>query len=289
MTSDIDNLIDKLVPRGGDKPDTIHTSLEEYLARLSSLNRKISGTKYRMLSWQTICHEHIAEFEKRINSIDFPKIYESWTSKNFTLSYSSTDIRVENEFEMLLYSFISTLNTLTRVIACFLKGSTQIHSHSKLPDILLKHVDFNNCHQTALTAASSWAEELTIRRDAATHYIAILTDSTMKQSKEDLKGFHTTILHVGIPKVPTKHISIWNDQLPVKGGHKTFTMHGSDGTQILELKDHQENLIVKRVEPLQKVELIDGEQYIRNVYDYFQKHLSEILNLLLVRLNCKSQ
>lgn len=285
MISDIDNLIDKLVPRGGDKPDAIHTSLEEYLGRLSSLNRKISGTKYRMQSWQTICQDHKSEFKKRVNSLDLLKMHENATFKSLTITFSSTDVRVENEFEMLLYSLISTLNTLTRVIACFLKGSTQIHSHSKLPDILLKHADLKSCYRIAFAAANSWAGELTIRRDAATHYIALLTDSTIKHSKAASTGFNTTILHVGIPKVPTKHISIWTDQLPTKGGSKSTIMHGTEGEQLLELRDHQENLIVQREQPLQPVELIDGEQYIGNVYESFKKYIIEILNLLLVRIN----
>ena len=190
MCKKIDQLIDSLVPRGGERPNSIHVSLEEYLSRLSNFNRKLKGVNYRMDCWTLICKEHKAKFDEKANSKEIENIFlEQGNSKKMTFYYPLREIRIENEFEMLLYSITSTLSTLSRVIACFIKGSTQIHSHTKLPDILLKQNEFKQLHSMVARASGSWTKDLADRRDASTHYIALGITSSLTHSKA---GSHTT-------------------------------------------------------------------------------------------------
>lgn len=276
----IEMIIDSLIPRGGEKPDSIYVSLEEYLSRLSNLNRKLHGVKYRMECWSTICEEHKIEFDK-VLSRDSMKQLEKDKLKITTFSYSSIDLRLENEFEMLLYSLTSTLSALTRVVACFLKGSTQIHSHSKLCDILLKHPGFKRSCSIVANASSSWAKGLTDRRDAATHYIALSVTSSIVHSKSDSLPIKKTVIRIGISKKPVKYVSIWEDVLPTIGGSSHTKISYNNKKETNELMDSKEKIIIRRESPLENPpELIDGEKYMQSLYMDFQVYIKELLHSL---------
>lgn len=60
--SRLDILIDGIIPRGGVAPKVVHVMLEEYLARVASLHRKLVGCRYRLEKWREIFDEHQSRF-----------------------------------------------------------------------------------------------------------------------------------------------------------------------------------------------------------------------------------
>ena len=275
-------LIDKLIPRGGEVPDSIHVSLEEYLSRLSNFNRKLVGIRYRIEVWEKLCKEHDEDFNRMVNSKDPLKNADL---KITQFNYTSRDLRIENEFEMILYSISSALSSLTRVIGSFLKGSIDIHSHSNLSRTLSKYPDFEKNNLLVIGAYNLWFKELTNRRDYATHYIALSITSSIKHSRSESNTIEKNVSRIQIPKNPSKYFSLWEDELPTIGGSHSIKMLGSDGTEINELKDSENTTIVRRELPLEKQpELIDGEKYIQRLNKYFLKYIENILNSFVSKI-----
>lgn len=133
--------LDKMIPRGGERPSLIYTSHEEYLSRLAILNRRLQAVLYRLESWQRISEEHIKLFNEKVALLNAD---DSFTQKGVhTFQFSLRDGKVENEFEVLLYSMVNALSSLTCVIACFFEKSTDFHSHSKLGAKLKKMKRFD--------------------------------------------------------------------------------------------------------------------------------------------------
>ncbi len=283
MDNKISEVIDKLIPRGGNKPDRICVSLEEYLSRLSNLNRKLYGTKHRMTQWKKLCEEHLTEFSKsRLvqEPIDFG---ENRLGSVFT--YSSRDIRLENEFEVLLYSITSALSSVARVVACFIKNSTHFHSHSKLYDLLKKQKDFEDIQLLVSEACDVWATEFIDRRDIATHYIALSITSSVSASKKGNEIESKTVTKIALTKKPIKYVSLWDDILPTLNGSSHEAQFGSDGEEIHKLLDAKNQVIVLRESPLpEKPEMIDGEKYVDTVYEYFNQYILNLLSALVSRL-----
>ena len=276
MYKKIDILIDSLILRGGKKPDNIYVELEEYLTRLASLKRKILGVEFRMQCWTSICKEHKEQFDKSA-AVVTPFKYP--TSGLATSTFALRDIRLENEFEVLLYSITSTLSTLTRVIASFLKGATQFHSHTKFPDVLLKYTNFKESLSIVQQATGSWIQDLTRRRDSATHYIALSIPSSVKHIKSGTSPVETTSSRIGLTKKPSRYISIWDDDLPTLGGAKRYSSISSDGSETHELRDKYDNVILKSEVPLQSIPtLIDGEEYAKTTYTNFQDYIETLLS-----------
>ncbi|CAN5604117.1 hypothetical protein BH11BAC5_BH11BAC5_37560 [soil metagenome] len=277
--NDIRVLIDNLVPRGGEKPSSVYVSLEEYLSRLANFNRKIAGINYRIQTWEKVCEENEIEFKKRLNSLD----NESMKYKTFTLS--SRDSRLESEFEVLLYSLASTLSSMTRIVGCFLEGSTQIHSHTGLSSVLSKYHNFSQTYQIAVDACSLWGDELTKRRDAATHYIALSVTSFIQITKKGLNLSEKCFAQIQIPKYPTKYNSLWEDVLPTLEESTYSRLVHEDGKEIHELKDQNGIIIVKREKHLEKrPELIEARQYVQNLCSSIEEYIQAILNSLLPKL-----
>lgn len=289
MNNDIRLLLDNLVPRGGEKPTTIYVSLEEYLSRLANFNRKIAGTNYRINCWEKICEENKVEFEKRLNSADNWNAFAKTDLKITNTSISSRDSRLENEFEVLLYSITSTLSSLTRIVVCFLKGSTQVHSHSSLSNILLKYPDFNTTQTIVLNACNLWADELTTRRDAATHYIALSATSFIQHSKSESNTIDRSFSQIQIPKYSTKYNSLWEDELPTLGGSSFVKMTYDTGDEINELKDSSGATIVKREKPLEKKpEFIEAQEYVQNLCCYFEEYIKGVFSSLLPKIKTQN-
>lgn len=278
MDQELTQLIDSLIPRGGVKPDSIYVRLEDYLCRMSNFNRKLLGTEYRMQQWTALCKEHKIHFDNAIKFFDSLEIHE--TKKYKTFNHSLRDIRLENEFETLLYSISTTLSSLVRVIACFIQNATNFHSHSKLSNLLAKHKGFEDIKSIVTDAYKLWANELTDRRDAATHNIALSVNSSIVVSKTDTVRLNKSVVRVGITKEPLKYNSLWDDNLPVIGGANLLSKYG-DNQEIHELLDKEERVIVRREVPLPaKPELIDGEEYVESLY----KNFIEYVRMLLLSL-----
>lgn len=290
MNNDIRLLLDNLVPRGGVKPTTIYVSLEEYLSRLANFNRKVAGTYYRINCWEKICEENKIEFEKRLNSADNWNAFAETDLKIENTSFSSRDSGLENEFEVLLYSITSTLSSLTRIVVCFLKGSTQVHSHSSLSKVLLKYPDCNKSQTIVSNACNLWANELTKRRDAATHYIALTATSFIKHTKSESNTIERSFSQIQIPKYSTKYNSLWEDELPTLGGSSFLKMTYDTGDEINELKDSNGVTIVKRDLPLEKrPEFIDAIEYVQELFLYFEEYIKDVFDSLILKIKDEEQ
>lgn len=282
MNKKINKALDSLIPRGGVKPNTIHINLPTYLSRISNLNRKVLGTEYRFKQWTQLCDEHKIDFDKALNSskkINFP-------NSNFKTFYISlVNIKLENEFESLLYSISGTLTALTRVIACFLEGATDFQSHSSLKKILAKYKKFSGIELIVTNARNSWAKDLTGRRDAAAHYIALSIQSSISRSNTNKSLSKKKLTKIGISKEVIQSISVWENLLPVLGGAQQTSMFGTDDVgnkqEIHKLLDKRNRLILQIDTPLpKKPELIDGEKYVKFIYKNYLTYLNEILSTL---------
>jgi hypothetical protein len=281
----IELLLDKLIPRGGEKPQIIKVSLEEYLSRLSNFNRKFLGLMYRMECWADLCKNHKEKFDKKLAIQNLNKLVEENKFKKVDFSYSIRDIRLENEFEVVLYSMTSVLSALTKVVVCFLEGSTQAHSHNRLSSILLKQQDFLQLHSLVNKAYNTWGKQLTDRRDAATHYIALSIKSSYCHSKSNNFSIEHNSLKVGITKTSTKYNSLWEDDLPTSGGSEHVAIKYDTNFETHELKDANGQLIVRRESTLPiKPELIDGEKYLWDLYQNLENYIVDIINWLAVKL-----
>jgi hypothetical protein len=272
MTEDIAKAIDNLVPRGGIAPACITVPLEDYLSRLSNLNRKLYGVKHRCQCWNAQCEEHLSQFEKQIG-FDVKKLS---TKKINKFSYSLRNTQIENEFEALLYSFTNALTSLTRVIACFMNTSN-FHSHSRLSKVLKDNSRLAHILETVTKARIDWTDELTQRRDASTHYITLSVVSTIDSTinEGELNQVKT---RVGIPKTSQKFLSLWNDEIPTIGGSSTTVLTYENGTQMRELKDKNEQLILRREGTFHTVdETIDGIEYSITITRHFQSYILKIL------------
>ena len=292
MDKKVAKILDSLIPRGGTAPHVIHVSFEDYLSRLSNLYRKLEGVEYRMKRWNTVCEDHKKNFDKMAEFRESMKFPDG--RKIDRLSESLRDIKVENEFEMLLYSISSTLSALTRVVACFLKGSPDFHSHSRLPSLLLKHQGLNKSQSIVANACESWAKELTERRDAATHYLAVSIESSVVHSKSDSFRTKKEVKRIGLTKKPVKFVSLWEDILPTFGGstHTGISLYDEKADtkqEIHELHDAQKRIIIRRESPLPRMpELIDGEKYVQGLYKHFNHYVIALLSSLKPALRTKS-
>lgn len=282
MNTTFSQSLDNLILRGGTIPAGIYESHEEYLSRLAILNRKLQGVMHRVDTWQKISEEHLALFNKKVNEMN--PINQPSSKGINTFRFSLRDIKVENEFEALLYSISNALSALTRVIACFFENATDFHSHSKLGSRLQKLAGFEKTGQLVDQAYKSWATELTNRRDTATHYIALTATSSFKATIGTTD--HNTIkTHIGITKQPIRFSSLWQDELPTIGGSQRISFKYENGDEIHEIKDNSDNLIVRRTAKLQDdPELINGSEYIKETYEKFSQYVVHILESLKERI-----
>lgn len=285
MDKQTEILLDSLIPRGGIPPSGIHVDFEVYLSRLSNLYRKLQGVSYRLDCWNAICYQHLKNFDRIVERSDIPVPTKY---QKFKWSRALRDTKVENEFEMFLYSISSALTALTRVVACFLKGSTDFKSHAKLPSALLPYPELNESLSLINNALDSWARELKGRRDAAAHYIALAVESSIENSKLDPPSSTKNIVSIGITKVPVKFVSIWEDLIPTLGGSGKQSFFSEDSGLKKEthtLLDFQNKIIIECKLPLPpKPELIDGAKYVQDLYYHFTDYVNKLLTSLKPRL-----
>lgn len=222
------------------------------------------------------------------------KSNEDLPFKNIKLVYSFhlRDTRLENEFEVFIYSLRNTLTMTTKLISSFLSGRTSIHSHSKLRENLNKTGDWPILVELIHLACENWIDELTDRRDAATHYVALTATSSLSSEFQKPNDHKTQQNTVSIPKKPLKYVSLWWDHIPTIGGTSTTssTITNSDGDSIekiekYELFDNEENLLVTReCKPPDIPESIDGIKYCNDLMQNFASYFIEISSELIAKL-----
>ena len=278
--------IDALIPRGGGKPNQIAVSLEEYLSRVAMFSRKIKGVMHRKNCWDRITKEHLVKFEN-MNYESSKENTEGVIPKKgkMTYKFSLRDIRLENEFEVLIYSVRSSLTMLTKVISAFLKGQTTLHSHSKLKKNLSTTDKWPELSALVNEACNEWIDNLTERRDAATHYVALTATSDLAIESDKSNVIKVQRNTVSILKQPLKFVSVWWDDIPALGGasHASTTVTHDDGSIIEahELFDATGNLLARRNAKRPELpEVIDGREYVdslmRNYENYIVKVASEL-------------
>ncbi len=289
MTNDhrIAQALDAIVPRGGTKPRCVHISLEDYLSRVANLHRKLQGAKYRRERWDALARKHVNKFRRLSKSVktQIPTQPRDSMSSEFTLG----DIRLENEFEVLLYSVSSSLSALTRVVASFLPGSAEQHSHSRLERVLQETAGFERLFALVSKANSSWVNDLKDRRDAASHYVALSLKSTIVRSSSGSNA-KQTITQIAIPESPQRFVSVWEDSLPTIGGtsHVTTSIKNAKSLVVThELFDGVGTIVLRRDVPLQpRSKLVDGGRYVERTYDTFEDYILAVLLVLEKRFRC---
>jgi len=283
--SEVEKCIDLLIPRGGELPKCIFVSLEDYLSRLAILYRKILGVEHRKAQWNKIVASHSEKFSQLI---------KKWPTTNYlekprvTSNFSLRSLRVENEFEVFLFSVCSTLSILTRVVAAFLSENQDLHSHEKLSKVLLRKTKWNSLAGIIEEARAQWVDDVFRRRDDATHYVALIAPSIFYGKKDEDKE-STSMIQVSIPKGPERFVSIWLDEVPAVGG--TIRMSSSitedDGTIIsetYEIYDMDRRLLFRRTSPPRLSPMIDGREYMDETIEYLDYHIIEVLRELHERV-----
>jgi hypothetical protein len=280
----LDELLDVLVPRGGTQPSYLCVSLEDYLSRLAVLSRKIDGVRHRKEQWDKIVDEHLSKFQDLKS--EWQKLSNKVPELNGFLSCGLRNIRVENEFEVILYSICGTLSALTKVIATFLKGNERMHSHSRLPSVLLHH-DWGSLADIVSKALYEWIEDVVCRRDAATHYVALTAESMLGYPMRGNTSQKPDILGVAITRKPIKYVPLWLDNVPVIGGTSTLSTFASDNSwMIKDIRDTNDQLILQRSgEPPLLPEMIDGREYINVTVRRLEDYIADVLRELLARAN----
>ncbi len=281
----VEKCIDDLIPRGGKKPNQIAVSLEDYLSRVAMLSRKIQGVRHRKSCWDRITDEHLVRFDKMDHKIEggIPKNVKT------TYTFSLRDTRLENEFEVLIYSVRSSLTMLVRLISAFLRGKTDLHSHSKLQESLNTTGDWPALSAIVIKASYEWIDDLTKRRDAATHYVALTVTSSSTIESDKSNGIKDQRNRVSIPKQPLKFVSVWWDDIPVLGGtSQTSIAVTNDDGYIIEahgLFDGTGNLLVRRNANLPELpELIDGREYSDNLMRNYENYIVEVASELKTKI-----
>jgi len=281
MDEELSTLMDKLVPRGGKAPACLHVTLEEYLARVANLYLKIDGVHHRLETWVKICEEHILRFDKdRLSWLNMRHDGDSVVS-NLVLAYEYADRRLANEFEMFLYSVSSALTVLTRIVAAFLKGATDSKSHNKLVEVLTEYPDFELLRKSVQDNNRNWIREMKERRDAATHYIGLSIRSISRKTKDDEVSGEGYLVKVAIPKIASKKTnSVWDEDLPVVGGTQKKGVRFNNEQEVNGLFDPNDKLILIKETVFEKIEMIDGVDYVDGMYKEFRDYTVEVVDIL---------
>jgi hypothetical protein len=283
VPSEAEIAIDAAIPRDGVVLASLAVSLEEYLSRLGSLKGKVFSVRYRLEQWEKLSEEHLSSLSKlTLSEVPLDGLPPGASA---SVSISLYDTRLDAEFEALLFAIRSGLDVLARVIASHFKGATDNKSYRRLRELLARYPECASASQAVERAWSNWAEDLTERRDAAGHYIALSVKSVKQQTfrANDNTVSKNEVL-VGIPERGTKrNPSIWWDPSgPFVGGasHPKTEVRYADGTTVEAhgIFDSTGSLIVRRDGPIPAPPpMIDGNHYARSVAECFNQHVAEVL------------
>ncbi len=271
-----------LLPREGNKPGLkVLVSEEEYLARLASLGRKYQGVRHRHDEWGRHLTEARERFDRfREQSLDIDGLPEGAVAG---VAVSFCDTRIENELEALLFAIRSTLDVLARLVAAHIPGKDGLKSYHKLRDVL--HRDANGALAQAIDAAwRGWIEDMTERRDAAGHYVALSVRSEVRTTGAAASPPTTERVFVAIPATGTKEsISIWWTGLPLEVVNASTSYQPSGGSKIEAhgLFDTDGSLIIRRNGPLPALPgMTNADEYVETLVNSLTEHLTLILQIL---------
>lgn len=280
----LDFCFDNLVPRGEIFPPNIFITKEEFLSRLAMLRRKIRGVEYRKKQWDKIVEDHLNLFGVLVDAWGrAEESLDAESKKHVKLSFGYTDIQAENEFEMLIHSIYSTLELLTKVVASFIQGKTEAHTHSKLLKLLEGKKEWENLSEICSTAIEDWIDDLRGRRTAAAHYVALTASS---QWEKEGKNSLPKSIYIAITKKPVQKVPIWIDDVPIIGIPRTLSVKSDDGREAHEIYNGKGLLILRSTSKLLTMpETIDGVAYVNSVFEKFNNYLVASLSELGDRVN----
>ncbi len=200
---------------------------------------------------------------------------------------SSSDVRLEGEFEATLFAVRTALDILARVVAASRQGLEHVHSYGKLAEVLARNSPTSTITALVADVATSWFQELRDRRDNASHYVGLSIESVLEIERAVDGERRRSELFVRIPKHLKKgyYVSVWHDFVPVIGS-TTKTSQGltlPDGRHVEAhaLYDGRGQLILRRNGALpEPEEMIDGSQYVEQLIANFMDHTCSVLEAL---------
>lgn len=278
----VDRALRILIPRDGVKPGlpAVVTD-EEYLARLASVGRKYHHVRYRLERWDWI----VSQARSAFDAID--RTPPSWKGlpDNATAgsAFSVADLRLDAELEAMLFALRGGLDVLARLVAAHVPGIEGVHSYRRLCSALEGKALSSALSPLIERAWTDWVADLTERRDAAGHYVALVVRSEVRHQTSGDGGTSSEESFVAIPELGSRaSISIWHSGLPlhtqtaataVTRGASTIEAHG--------MFDDMGRLIVRRNGPLPQLPpMIDGDLYVRSAVAKLENHLCRVLGVL---------
>ncbi|WP_022950904.1 hypothetical protein [Leucothrix mucor] len=283
--------IHRIIPRSkGDQPN-IYVDQQNYLSRLANLKSKYIGVEHRKEQWDFYTSSHLKEINaKTFYSLKPSSLSELPEGSVVTRSFKYRDIRLENEFQAIIYSISSALSALTYVITSFVKGSQSLHSHTKLIKILLKTSDNSILSRLIIESGESWYDELKVRRDTGTYYVSLLLKSTLEHTILDGEEFFETKSILSLMKYPVKKNFLLLDDIPLLDGSemksKSSVINGKVELeeQVLDINKqvvYQSNSQkIDPIDPIDPIELIDGISYINNICFELESYVIKVLEEL---------
>lgn len=222
--------LDLAVPRKDSSSPSYKTSFDEFIGRLSTFHSKVLSVLYRFEKWnERKCRmlkrmedENISMLHQQglltSDKIDFPGKVKG---TGFSTSMTFLDNGLNSEYEALLFAVRSALDSTSRLISSTIPGMSSCHSFRKLKDCKLEVIPLG---LTLTKAWEEWAEDLTTRRDRATHYTAMWCTSVMTYEHiPDTKDSVFSVKKLQVLKdISRTAISIWHQpNIPLQGNMRT--------------------------------------------------------------------
>jgi hypothetical protein len=271
-----DVALDALVPRGGTAPPGTFVSLEELLSRLASLGRKLRGMRYRLKQWTEALARTRDSFDRLLPSTRLDSLPVGASAE---VAIQLFDVRLESEFESLLFSIRSMLDVLSRVVAAHLEGATDIHSYRGLQKYLRRYPS-HPAGRLMTEAMSEWGADLFARRDAGTHYLALALVLRRTLSRTPDGVVDEKVVFLGIPERPNASLPIWYDLVPILGDAPETAVQVPEG-EAHGIFDGDGTLIVRHNGALPvRPPTISGEEYVERLHIQVEAHIAALLGCL---------
>jgi|SRR6056297_511860 len=279
--------IDRNIPRSTTDQPNIPVGQREYLSRLANLNSKFLGVVHRKKQWDRYTSEHLDRIAKISQKDDLSRYSDLPENSIITISIEHRDVRLENEFNSLIYSISSTLSALTYVISSFIKGCSTMHSHSSLVKLLSKDNKDPELSELVIKNDEDWIDELKTRRDTATHYVSLLLKSKFIRKIENNEITNTENI-LGIMTNPVKRNFLLHEDIPLLDGtkHKSQIIENNGIKEIKnQIFDINGNLVYEcNSENNEDIELSNARIYIDNIYENLESYIIKVLSNLNKRL-----
>lgn len=277
----IDLALDALVPRAGAlAKSSVHVALEEYLARISSLGRKCQGLQYREESWKSLLEDVRRRFERLCGGDRVPSTAGLPDGAVMQIRVSMADQRVESEFEAVLFGIRSTLDVLARLLAAHCRGMTDLHSFHRLVERVPPDLASTPVGKIVQQSWEQWASDLTDRRNAAGHYVALsMRSEQLTTARPGITATRERVF-LGIPAKPTRaSVSVWETGLPFSSGNVSKVVSLEDRTvEAHGIFDGSGRLVVRRNGPLPDApEMIDADEYVTACFQNARRLVEDAL------------